>query len=258
MRVLVTNDDGLDAPGLHALAQAAVAAGHEVTVVAPDRDRSGVAAALTLDVRQPIALRRRELPGLPDVAAAGVDGSPALAVLLAGIGAFGPRPQVVLAGVNAGANVGRAILHSGTVGAVLTAASMNLSALAVSLDGEQPQHWEVAGHVAGLTLAWLLSAPRRTLLNLNVPDVPLERLRGARWGRLAAYGSHRLVVRDRTTRLELELEEHGLPVDPQTDAGLLAAGYASITPLQAMQALPDTSAAAAVEDALGVARGLAT
>jgi 5'-nucleotidase len=253
MRVLVANDDGLDAPGLHALAQATAAAGHEVTVVAPDRDQSGLGAALTLDVGHPIALRRRELPELPDVAAAGIDGSPALAVLLAGVGAFGPRPQVVLAGVNAGANVGRAILHSGTVGAVLTAASMNLSALAVSLDGEQPRHWAVAAHVAALTLDWLLAAPRRTLLNVNVPDVPLERLRGARWGRLAAYGSHRLVVHDRATRLELELQEHGLPVDPQTDAGLLAAGYASITPLQAVQALPDTAAAVAVDAALGAA-----
>jgi len=255
MRVLVTNDDGLDAPGLHALARAAAAAGHDVAVVAPNRDHSGLGAALTLDVRRPIALRRRTLADLPNVAAVGVDGSPALAVLLACVGAFGPRPRVVLAGVNAGANVGRAILHSGTVGAVLTAASMNLSGLAVSLDGERPRHWEVAAHVAALTLAWLLGAPRRTLLNVNVPDVPLEHLRGVRWGRLAAYGPHRLVVHDRATRLELELEQHGLPLDPHTDAGLLAAGYASITPLQAIQALPDASAAAAVEAALGAAPG---
>jgi 5'-nucleotidase len=249
--VLVTNDDGLHAPGLVALARAVVSAGHEVTVAAPLEDRSGASASLVLDVGSGVAVRRTPLDALPGVDVVGVDGSPALAVLLAAMGAFGDRPRVVAAGINAGTNTGRSILHSGTVGAALSASTMGMSGLAVSLAGSAPQHWDTAGRVAVAALDWLVTARRRTVLNVNVPDVPAPELRGARWGRLAAFGTTRLVVNDAGgERIQVEQVAGGLPLDPDTDAGLVAAGYVAVTPLGGLTAVDDDAAAVSVEEAL--------
>src|SRR5690348_2886932 len=130
MRVLVTNDDGLSAPGLRALAAAVVREGHDVTVIAPVDDRSGAGTGLAFDRAAPLSVRREMVAELPGVPFIGVDGTPALAVLLARLEAFAPRPFCVVSGINFGANTGRAILHSGTVGAALTAAAMGMSGLA--------------------------------------------------------------------------------------------------------------------------------
>ncbi|WP_432986285.1 5'/3'-nucleotidase SurE [Dactylosporangium sp. CA-233914] len=139
MRVLITNDDGIDAPGLRALARAAAEAGHEVTVAAPHREASGSGAALNaVTASGRLVLSRVELDGGPAFAAAGqafsVAASPAYIAVLAALGVFGPAPDILLSGINRGANAGHAILHSGTVGAALTAATEGLRALAVSLD----------------------------------------------------------------------------------------------------------------------------
>jgi 5'-nucleotidase len=135
MKVLVTNDDGIDAPGLHALAQALVADGRDVVVVAPARDMSGSGAAIgQVHLDQSIDARRVELPGLGGVPAYAVDGAPGLCVLAARLGGFGDPPDVVMSGINPGCNTGRAVLHSGTVGAALTAANFGVRGLAVSID----------------------------------------------------------------------------------------------------------------------------
>lgn len=135
MRVMVTNDDGVASPGLHALAGALVAAGHDVVVAAPDRDMSGSAAAIgQIHVDEEIEAELVELPGLTGVPAYAVDGPPGLCVLAARLGGFGEPPELVVSGVNPGCNTGRAILHSGTVGAALTAANFGCRGLAVSLD----------------------------------------------------------------------------------------------------------------------------
>ena len=135
MKVLVTNDDGIDAPGLHALARALVAAGHDVVVVAPARDMSGSGAAIgQVHLDQSIDARRVELPGLDGVPAYALDGAPGLCVLAARLGGFGDPPDVVMSGINPGCNTGRAVLHSGTVGAALTAANFGVRGLAVSID----------------------------------------------------------------------------------------------------------------------------
>ncbi|MGW1059920.1 5'/3'-nucleotidase SurE [Micromonospora rubida] len=250
MRVLVTNDDGLDAPGLAALAGAVARAGHEVTVVAPVADWSGAGTGLQLPVDRPIAIRRKVVDGMPFI---GVEGTPALAVTLARMGAFGDPPVCVASGINIGTNTGRSILHSGTVGAALTGASMGMSALAVSMHAREPKHLDAVAQVAGVALSWLAGARKRTILNVNVPDLPVDELRGVRWGRLAAFGRVRATIDEvREGEIQLRLAESRLPLDPQTDAGLVEDGYVVVTPLLGLQAVGDDSAAHAIElDLLG-------
>src|SRR4051794_35335379 len=130
MRVLVTNDDGVTAPGIRHLALAVAEAGHEVVVAAPLTDMSGSGAALgRLHIDDHIDVEAHRLEGLEGVACYGVDGPPALAVLASRLGGFGEPCDVVLSGINPGANTGRATLHSGTVGAALTAANFGASGL---------------------------------------------------------------------------------------------------------------------------------
>src|SRR5688572_24935355 len=122
--VLITNDDGIAAPGIRRLAAAVRAAGHSVLVAAPLQEASGMSAALnavTEDGR--IVVEPRVLRGLDGVPAFGVAASPAYITVLGALGAFGPVPDIVLSGVNRGANAGHAVLHSGTVGAALTGAN---------------------------------------------------------------------------------------------------------------------------------------
>src|SRR5207248_7418746 len=120
----------------------------------------------------------RHYDELPDVPVVAVEAAPAF-ISRAGLrGAFGEPPDVVLSGINWGANTGTAVLHSGTVGAVLTAASHGCKGLAVSLDIGGPLHWETAAAFAGRALKWLLDAPARTALNLNVPNLPEDEVAG--------------------------------------------------------------------------------
>jgi 5'-nucleotidase len=123
MRVLVTNDDGIDSIGLRVLAGVAVEAGCEVVVAAPHTERSGSSAALTvLEEHGRLGVHEHRLAGL-DVRALGVEATPAFIAMVAARGAFGEPPDLVASGMNHGPNTGHAVLHSGTVGAALTAAT---------------------------------------------------------------------------------------------------------------------------------------
>jgi 5'-nucleotidase len=175
-RVVVTNDDGIDSPGLHALARCAVEAGWTVQVAAPHAEASGVGTGLvSYRERGKVPVTRRELPGLPGIEAYAVHAYPAMAALIGCGGGLGPRPDLLLSGINRGGNVSRAVMHSGTVGAALTAGRSGVTALAVSLDvlgADEPAHWDTAcAAVAGL-LPWLAGLPAGSVLNLNVPNVP--------------------------------------------------------------------------------------
>lgn len=237
-RVLVTNDDGIEAPGLHALAAACDAAGHDVLVAAPLEERSGSGAAIGhLSPGDSLAVEGRRIPGAEHVPAWAVDGPPALAVLAGRLGAFGEPPDVVVAGINPGHNTGRAVLHSGTVGAALTAANFGVSGLAVSTGASPSPHWDTAATVALAALDWLLTAPGRTVCNLNVPDVEHADVRGVRWAELAAFGTVRttLVGAD-PDRLQLELRETGVSLPPESDTALVLAGYAAVTCLTGVRA----------------------
>ena len=118
MRILITNDDGHASRGLGVLAAAVAAAGHDVVVVAPDRDQSGCGAGIgQWHLDEHIDVQDVDLPDAPGVRAVALQGTPALAVFAANLGAFGPAPELVVSGINPGLNTGRATLHSGTVGA---------------------------------------------------------------------------------------------------------------------------------------------
>lgn len=251
MRVLVTNDDGLSAPGLRALAAAVAGEGHDVTVIAPFDDRSGAGTGLTFDRGAPLDVRRETVAEVPGVPFIGVDGTPAFAVLLARLETFAPRPFCVVSGINFGANTGHAVLHSGTVGAALTAATMGMSGMAVSIAAPRPTHLETATRVAGLATRWLARARKRTILNVNVPDLPFGQLQGVRRGRPAAYGGSRLVAdTGPNDTMRVGLSESGLPLDPGTDAGLVAAGYVSVTVFSGLATVADESTATALDDLL--------
>lgn len=235
MRILVTNDDGLHAPGLHALASALVDAGHQVVAIAPEGDRSGSGAAIgNLGDGAMLRYRSMPLPGLPDVESIELDGPPALCVFAAQLGAFGEPPEMVASGVNPGLNTGRLTLHSGTVGAALTAANLGLSAVAVSIAGREAtvQHWSVAAALAADVVAWLPLAATPTTINLSVPDLAADQLADVRWGTLAPFGNIRTEVLDRTDeRVELGFVPTDEVLPPDSDTVLVAAGHPVVTSL---------------------------
>ncbi|MFZ5775145.1 MAG: 5'/3'-nucleotidase SurE [Thermodesulfobacteriota bacterium] len=174
--ILVTNDDGIHAPGLAVLAEAMAKLGR-VMVVAPEHDNSAVSHALTM--RRP--LRVRELT--PERLA--VDGTPTDCVTLA-IGKLLPeRPALVVSGINPGPNLGDDVSYSGTVSAAVEGTMLGVPSLAVSLAGEEPHCFESAAfhaiRLAGMILAHGL--PRDTLLNLNVPNLPVAAIAGIRFTR---------------------------------------------------------------------------
>jgi 5'-nucleotidase len=197
---LVTNDDGVFAPGLAALTRALAAwaertaaeegADHSIVVVAPSSNYSGAGAAVgSVTDHTVIGYQRAVIEGAEEVEAYGLDASPALSVIAGALGAVGPKPDLVLSGINHGVNVGRSVLHSGTVGAALTAAQLGMRALAVSLRaGVTPDPWESAADLAIALIAPLSLAPPRTVLNLNVPALPREQIRGLRWARVSGAG----------------------------------------------------------------------
>ena len=198
MRILVTNDDGVEAPGIAALAAAAARSGHEVLVVAPLEDWSGASSAVGAFYRRDgVDYRTFEIEGIEHVPTYGVDGPPALGVILACVGGFGPRPDIVLSGINHGVNVGRSALHSGTIGAALTAAQFGVQGLATSIRyGPDPVPWHTASDLAEALIPLLASSPPATVLNLNVPDVEPIHLSGVRAARLGRGGTIRSVTFD--------------------------------------------------------------
>jgi len=258
MRILLTNDDGVFAPGIAAMARGLSAAfgdQHELVVVAPLVDHSGAGAAVgPVYERESIPYQTVEIPGLAHVATYGIEGPPALAVILACIEGFGPRPDLVVSGINHGINAGRSALHSGTVGATLTAAQFRIRGLAVSIAwGADPVPWETPLSLAVGLVPVMAELPAATVLSLNVPAVAPLSLRGLRHGALGTVGLIRSVRPehtaepvagtpvDRTSRaITLTLRGKGKDSDPaaeraelelDSDAALLAEGWATLTPL---------------------------
>ena len=237
MRALITNDDGIDSPGLTVLAERAAAEGYEVVVAAPRRESSGASAALmgTEDDGR-LIVERRSPPGLPDgIESFGVRATPALITLVAAHGGFGPPPDLVLSGINRGANTGHATLHSGTVGAALSASTHGMLAMAVSLNSADPTHWDTAGYVVKRALRWLLDNPDPTrVMNLNVPDRPVDQILGLRKAPLASFGMvHARIKEADHGHLTLTYTGTDMSKEPQSDAGLVARGWATVSLLRA-------------------------
>jgi len=226
-KLLLSNDDGVHAPGLKALHEALV--NHaRVRVVAPDRDKSGASNSLTLS--RPLALTAL------DNGFYSVDGTPADCVYLGVNGVWDERPDLVISGINHGSNLGDDVLYSGTVAAAMEGRNLGMPAIAVSLAGSR--HFDTAGRVAASLVgaADSLSLPPRSLLNVNVPDCPWEAVRGFRVTRLGYRGPAQrpLAVTDPRGRTRYWIAAVGENADdgPDTDFAAVEAGYVSITPLQ--------------------------
>lgn len=261
MHVLVTNDDGIESPGLAVLVTAARARGHDVVVAAPAREYSGASASLHgAEKDGSLVVDERTPPGVADdVPSFAVGAAPALIAYYAAFGAFGPRPDLVLSGVNRGQNTGHLLLHSGTAGAALAGALHGIPGIAVSLASAAPQHWDTAGVVLGPVLAWAEEHARPDrVLNLNVPDLPPERVRGLRRAPLARLGAVQAKVDRAGGFLRLSYADvetfagaDAVPdkeIDPDapdatgalpTDSVLLAHGWATVTQLRAPADDPD-------------------
>jgi 5'-nucleotidase len=250
MRILVTNDDGVDSPGLRSLATALAADGHDIVVVAPVDDRSGAGAAIGRLWDGPPPVARHQWPELPDVPVHSIDAPPGAAVLAACLGAFGDRPDLIASGINPGANTGHLVLHSGTVGATLTGAGYGVPGIAVSMAwSDRPGHyrWETAAAVAVAAVEWAAkpdSVPR--VLNINVPNVDLADLEGVQEAELAPHGEV-WIVSANVSEGDLKLEVTGrADAAPGTDVAAVRAGYVSVTPLMSIVRSPAQGAAAAL------------
>jgi 5'-nucleotidase len=255
-RVLITNDDGIAAPGLRILAGAAAEAGLEVVVAAPAEEASGTSAAMsayTADGR--VMVEARSLDGLDGVSAYGVAASPSYIVVLAMLKAFGTPPDLVLSGINRGANAGRAVLHSGTVGAAFTAAAQGLPAMAVSLDvlsplvatrggnalavldesDDEARNWPTAAALVRELLPALEKLSDGLVLNLNVPDRPTEDVRGLRQATLARFGQVQMAVAETGHDfVRTAVEENRTRAERGTDLAWLTEGYATLSAIRAV------------------------
>ena len=180
MRVLVSNDDGVDAPGIRILAEGLRAAGHEVLVVAPDRDRSGASNSLTLDA--PVRVLQR------DEHTWCVYGTPTDCVHVAITGMLALEPDMVVSGINNTANLGDDVIYSGTVAAAMEGRFLGLPAVAMSraTRDHRGEHYETAARAAVEIIARLQKdpLPADTILNVNVPDIPWSEVRGFEVSRL--------------------------------------------------------------------------
>jgi len=254
VRILVTNDDGVDSPGIHALAEALVTDGHDVLVVAPTDDRSGAGASIgRLHGSGPPPVERRVWDEFPELTVHAIDAPPATAVFAACLGAFGDLPDLVASGVNPGANTGHLVLHSGTVGATLTAAGYGIPGFAVSIDWSETRdyEWTTAARVAAAAVEWVAKPdgdPR--VLNINVPNRPFDALLGIREAELAPAGEVWVASADVSSGdLKIEIKGRADPA-PGTDVALVHDGYVSVTPLMSIVRSPATGAAEAIRTAL--------
>ena len=274
MKILLTNDDGVLAPGMTALARAVAqwiekcppGEERQALVVAPDRNYSGMSSAVGDVFDFPtVRYERHRIEGAKSIAAYGVDAPPALCAIVGALGSFGMQPDLIISGINAGANVGRSVLHSGTVGAILTGAQLGLSGLAVSVQWGVDVHYDVAAQLAIEVVDELFLAPSRTLFNLNVPNVTREHLRGVRRGRISTA---EVVVAAGPLAGGQPLGDKGeMPLrlgaaspsvgdvsdeDEGDDGALLVAGYASLTPIVGPHENTDSALDEFIHRALGV------
>lgn len=229
MRILLSNDDGYFSPGLAALADALSDLG-ELTVVAPERDRSGASNSLTLD--RPLIVRRSANGFLF------VNGTPTDCVHLAVTGLLEELPDMIVSGINVGANMGDDTLYSGTVAAATEGYLLGLPSIAVSLVGKAGGHYVTAARIARELALRFIERPiqRAVLLNVNVPDLPYEALRGTEVTRLGKRHRAEGVIKTTNPRGETMfwIGAAGAAADagPGTDFYAVDQHRVSITPLQ--------------------------
>ena len=228
MHILITNDDGYLSPGIKALA-AELSGVAEISVVAPDRNRSGASNSLTLN--RPLRVEQA-----PD-GFYYVDGTPTDCVHLALSGFLEMTPDMVVSGINAGPNLGDDVLYSGTVAAAMEGRYLGLPAIAVSLLGKPARHYDCAARITRRLVEHLIASPlaEDTLLNLNVPDLPFEEIVSTRATRLGFRHKAESVLRqsDPYGRPVYWLGPPGAAQDagPGTDFHAVENAIASVTPM---------------------------
>jgi 5'-nucleotidase len=227
MRILISNDDGYFSPGIEALAAVAREFG-EVTVVAPERDRSGASNSLTLD--RPLSVRSAANGFLY------VNGTPTDCVHVAVTGLLEHRPDLVLSGINDGANMGDDTIYSGTVAAATEGHLLGVPAIAFSSARKGYQHLDAAAGVAREVIArWVRHPLPGLLLNVNIPSCPAEALQGTRVTRLGRRHVAEPVVRDRNPRGDpiwwIGPVGGAREAGPGTDFHAVENNWVSITPL---------------------------
>lgn len=229
MRILISNDDGYFSPGIAALAEALSAVG-SVTVVAPERDRSGASNSLTLD--RPLSVRK---------AASGfmyIDGTPTDCVHLAVTGLLEQLPDIVVSGINHGANMGDDTIYSGTVAAATEGYLLGIPSIAMSLSGKSGRYFDTASRVALDVVERFKAMPMTepVLLNINVPDLPWEELKGMQTTRLGKRHKAEPVVKTENPRGDTVywIGAAGAAQDAGsgTDFHAVANGWVSVTPLR--------------------------
>ncbi len=229
MRILLSNDDGYFAPGLAALAAALSTLG-EIVVVAPEQNRSGASNSLTLD--RPLFLKQ---------AANGfhfVNGTPTDCVHLAITGMLDGLPDIIVSGINLGANMGDDTIYSGTVAAATEGFLLGIPSIAISLTSFEGNHFETAGKIAHDLVTRFIQDPIKqpVLLNVNVPDIPHAEIKGTEVTRLGRRHKAEPVVKMISPRNDTVywVGAAGAAADagPGTDFSAVERGYVSITPLQ--------------------------
>ena len=229
MHILLSNDDGYQAPGLKALLESTKEHG-EITVVAPDENKSGASGSLTLSKVLTVKVFGERCFV--------VDGTPVDCVHIGLNGLLDNEPDMVISGINSGSNLGDDVLYSGTVGAALEGRRLAYPGVAVSLVGSEPKHYWTAGQVASAIVSELKinPLPSRTILNVNVPDRPLEDLHGYKITRLGYRARSHPVIRlnasDDYRQYRIGTIGSAADSGPGTDFSAVNEGYVSITPLR--------------------------
>ena len=229
MRILLSNDDGYFAPGIAILAEA-LAGFASVTVVAPERDRSGASNSLTLD--RPLSVRKSANGFLF------VNGTPTDCVHLAVTGLLEELPDMIVSGINLGANMGDDTIYSGTVAGATEGYLLGIPSLAISLASKAGRHYETAARVTRELVARFQRQPppEPVLLNVNVPDIPYEALKGFEVTRLGKRHKAEAVIKTKTPRNEtvywIGAAGPAQEAGPGTDFHAVAAERVSLTPLQ--------------------------
>ncbi len=228
MSLLLSNDDGVHAPGLRVLAETLQQAGYGISVVAPNRDRSGASNSLSLDrPLQPIILENGFIT---------LDGTPTDCVHLGQHSFFKDQCDRVIAGINAGANLGDDVLYSGTVAAAMEGRFLKKTPIAISLVGSR--HFETAGRMLLDMLPQLesMTLPRNSILSINVPDVPYDQIQGievTRLGHRHLADSPVKTVNPRGKECYWIAAAGDVADDgPGTDFNAIANNRVSITPIQ--------------------------
>jgi 5'-nucleotidase len=266
-RIMVTNDDGMSSTGLHVLARAMREHG-DVVIIAPDSEYSGASASLgALHLIQPQA-KQTSIDGIDEAWC--INGPPALCTMFARFGIFGPI-DLVVSGINPGANVGRSIYHSGTVGAALTARNGGISGVAVSqevvgfgIEGQGwdemivNQHWDAAAEVASVVVGQVLAAEtdEPVVVNINVPNLPVEEIKGWRHATVGAVPPRALSAarldpihgQEGCYTIRMEMGDPILSPE-ETDTGAIERDEVTVTYLSRLHPVPQP-ALGGVDDAL--------